>query len=126
MMSLNDLISPQAVIASLKANGKKQALIELSAVTVPSNKNALVEAKADGAQLQELVSKLDTLLAVFTERAEGLKTIPDVSRKIDELLAQAKTGILSAADLAPKPKQELYPGVSSEAVSELLAIARQA
>ena len=30
MMSLNDLISPQAVIASLKANGKKQALIELS------------------------------------------------------------------------------------------------
>ncbi|MBX3525412.1 MAG: PTS IIA-like nitrogen regulatory protein PtsN [Rhodoblastus sp.] len=29
-MSLNDLISPQAVIASLKANGKKQALIELS------------------------------------------------------------------------------------------------
>ena len=30
MMSLNDLISPQAVIASLKANSKKQALIELS------------------------------------------------------------------------------------------------
>ncbi|HMN70403.1 MAG TPA: PTS IIA-like nitrogen regulatory protein PtsN [Rhodoblastus sp.] len=29
-MSLNDLISPQAVIASLKANSKKQALIELS------------------------------------------------------------------------------------------------
>jgi len=30
MMSLNDLISPQAVIASLKANSKKQALIEIS------------------------------------------------------------------------------------------------
>ncbi len=30
MISLNDLISPQAVIASLKANSKKQALIELS------------------------------------------------------------------------------------------------
>ena len=30
MMSLNDLISPQAVVASLKANSKKQALIELS------------------------------------------------------------------------------------------------
>ena len=30
MMSLNDLIAPQAVIASLKANSKKQALIELS------------------------------------------------------------------------------------------------
>lgn len=30
MMSLNDLISPQAVIASLKANSKKQALTELS------------------------------------------------------------------------------------------------
>ncbi|MCB1540058.1 MAG: PTS IIA-like nitrogen regulatory protein PtsN [Rhodoblastus sp.] len=29
-MSLNDLISPQAVIASLKANSKKQALTELS------------------------------------------------------------------------------------------------
>ncbi|MFO1134349.1 MAG: PTS IIA-like nitrogen regulatory protein PtsN [Rhodoblastus sp.] len=29
-MSLNDLIAPQAVIASLKANSKKQALIELS------------------------------------------------------------------------------------------------
>ncbi len=30
MMSLNDLISPQAVIPALKANGKKQALIELA------------------------------------------------------------------------------------------------
>lgn len=30
MMSLNDLISPQAVIPSMKANGKKQALIELA------------------------------------------------------------------------------------------------
>lgn len=30
MMSLNDLICPQAVIASLKANSKKQALLELS------------------------------------------------------------------------------------------------
>ncbi len=30
MMSLNDLISPQAVIPALKANGKKQALIEIS------------------------------------------------------------------------------------------------
>ena len=30
MMSLNDLIAPQAVIASLKANSKKQALIEIS------------------------------------------------------------------------------------------------
>lgn len=30
MMSLNDLISPQAVIASLKANSKKQTLTELS------------------------------------------------------------------------------------------------
>ncbi|MCB1543920.1 MAG: PTS IIA-like nitrogen regulatory protein PtsN, partial [Rhodoblastus sp.] len=29
-MSLNDLISPQAVIASLKANSKKQTLTELS------------------------------------------------------------------------------------------------
>lgn len=30
MMSLNDLICPKAVIASLKANSKKQALLELS------------------------------------------------------------------------------------------------
>lgn len=30
MMSLNDLISPGAVVASLKANSKKQALVELS------------------------------------------------------------------------------------------------
>ena len=30
MMSLNDLISPQAVIPALKANSKKQALIEIS------------------------------------------------------------------------------------------------
>ncbi|MFV0279547.1 MAG: PTS IIA-like nitrogen regulatory protein PtsN [Rhodoblastus sp.] len=29
-MSLNDLISPGAVVASLKANSKKQALVELS------------------------------------------------------------------------------------------------
>ncbi len=29
-MSLNDLVTPEAVIPSLKANGKKQALLELS------------------------------------------------------------------------------------------------
>ena len=29
-MPLNDLVTPEAVIPSLKANGKKQALLELS------------------------------------------------------------------------------------------------
>jgi hypothetical protein len=92
---------------------EKQALIELSAVTVPANKDAIVLAKnrhvgLSTDDLHNYHKSLDSTLQQLCQVVEGLKTVGERQRRFDEMEAQIKSFLND-----PKPttrSDELYGG----------------
>ncbi len=103
---------------------KGQSLLELSTVTIPSNKNALVTAKQYQEQLHQFCLKQDDVLERLAKTLDEIKTVHEKQLQFDNMKAKLES-FVEKAQGEPTKTQELYGSpVDADALSAFLSTAK--